>query len=84
MELVSKGRDLTWLEAMVSNEGEGEPDTLVTPPLKTGDLVRVGLWFGDTPPSKVSVGGYDETGVYMAGIVSGATISEFTSSCVSK
>ena len=82
MELVSKGRDLTWLEAMVSNAGEGEPDTLVTPPLKTDDLVKVGLWFGDTPPSNVSVGGYDETGVYMAGIVSGTTISEFTSSCV--
>lgn len=82
MELVSKGRDLTWLEAAVSNEGEGEPDTLVTPPLKTDDLVKVGLWFGDPSPSKVSVVGYAETGVYMAGIVSRATISEFTSSCV--
>jgi hypothetical protein len=84
MKLVKKGRDLSWLESAISREGEGELDTLVTTPLAVDDAAIISLWFGSSPPSKVSIVGYAETGVFMAGIVSGRAISEFSSSCVAK
>jgi hypothetical protein len=46
MELVNKGRNLTWLGNMVSSEGEGEPDTLVTNPLSANDTAAIRRWFG--------------------------------------
>lgn len=84
MVLVKRGRDLSWLEAAVSNDGEGDPDILLTTPLAADDATAIGSAFGDTPPSKVSVMGYAETGVFMTGIVAGRAISEFSSSCLAK
>lgn len=84
MNLVKKGRDLSWLEAAVLEEGEGEQDTLVTPPLAADAAVAIGSAFGDSPPSKVAVIGYAETGVFMTGVVAGQAISEFSSSCLTR
>lgn len=84
MQLVSKGQDVTGLEAVPSRDGDGEPDTLVTTPLDADDIATISSWFGDAPPSNVSVVGYAETGVFMAGTVAGPAISEFSSSCVAK
>jgi hypothetical protein len=84
MDLVKKGRDLGWLEAAVSKEGEGEPDILVTPPLAALDATAIGSGFGSSPPFKVSIIGYAETGVFMTGIVAREAISEFSSACLAK
>ncbi len=84
MDLVAKGQDLTWLESAVSRDGEGEPDTLATTPIKADEVKTIGPWFGDTPPLKVSIVGYAETGVFMVGTVAGPAIAEFNGSCVAK
>lgn len=84
MALVKRGRELSWLEAAVSKDGEGDPDILLTSPLVADDATAIGSAFGDKPPSKVSVIGYAETGVFMTGIVAGQAISEFSSLCLAK
>ena len=84
MDLVEKGQDLTWLESAVSRDGEGEPDTLVTTRIKADEIKTIGSWFGDTPPLKVSIVGYAETGVFMVGAVAGPAIAEFNASCVTE
>ncbi|MCQ1856378.1 hypothetical protein, partial [Neorhizobium galegae] len=71
MDLVVKGQDLTWLESAISRDGEGEPDTLVTNPIKGEEIKTIGSWFGNRPPLKVSIVGYAETGVSMVGAVAG-------------
>jgi hypothetical protein len=82
MALVKRGRDLSWLEAAVSSkDGEGEPDILVTPPMTAGEAVAIGSAFGNSPPSKVAVIGYAETGVFMTGVAAELAISEFSSAC---
>lgn len=82
MDLVEKGQDLTWLESTISRDGEGEPDTLVTTPIKADEMKTIGSWFSDTPPLKVSIVGYAETGVFMVGAVAEPAIAEFNASCV--
>lgn len=84
VDIVEKGRNLSWFEWLFSDEDAGEPDTIVTAPLSPEDLTKVGRWFDPHPPSKVSVVGVSETGVFMKGIVSGSEIREFLSSCISK
>jgi len=84
MDLVAKGQDLTWLESAVSRGSEREPDTLVTTPIKADEVKTIGAWFGDTPPSKVSIVGYAETDVFMVGAVAGPAIAEFNASCVNE
>jgi len=81
MGLVKKGRNVTSLEATVSREGDGGPDTFVTATLAAGDAVTISSWFGESPPSQVSIVGYAETGVFMTGIVDGRAISAFASEC---
>jgi hypothetical protein len=82
LTLVKKGREHSWLEAAVLEEGEGEPDILVTPPLAAEEAASIGSAFGDAPPSRVAVIGYAETGVSMTGVVAGQAISEFSSACL--
>lgn len=84
MDLVNKGQDLTWLEAAVSRDGDGEPDMLVTTPIRADEITTISSWFGDTPPLKVSIVGYSETGVFMAGAIAGPAIAEFSAACVTK
>jgi hypothetical protein len=55
---------------------------LVTTPIKADEIKTIGSWFGDRPPSKVSIVGYAETGVFMVGAVAGPAIAEFDASCV--
>ncbi|WP_105419124.1 hypothetical protein [Neorhizobium sp. T25_27] len=84
MDMVAKGQDLTWLESAVSRDGRGEPDTLVTTPLKAAEITKLSSWFGDMPPLKVSIVGYAETGVVMVGAVSGPAIAEVNAWCVAE
>lgn len=84
MALVKRGRDLSWLEAAVLKDGEGDPDILLTTPLAADDATAIGSAFGNRPPSKVSVIGYAETGVFMTGIVAGRAVSEFSSLCLAR
>lgn len=84
MDLIDRGQDLPWLEAAVSHDGDGELDMLVTMPIRADEIATIGAWFGDTPPSKVSIVGYSETGVFMAGVAAGPAITEFSASCVGK
>jgi hypothetical protein len=45
MDLVETGKDLTWLESAVSRDGDGEPDTLVTAPIKADEIKTIGPWY---------------------------------------
>lgn len=84
MDLVEKGPDITWLESALSREGEGAPDTLVTTTIGSDEISTIATWFGDAPPEKVSVVGYSETGVYMAGRTAGPAVTKFSASCVAR
>lgn len=35
----------TWLESAISRDGEGEPDTLVTTPIKADEMKTIGSWY---------------------------------------
>jgi hypothetical protein len=81
VDVVAKGRNevesfAEWLT------GIDAPDTIVTPPLSTEQVATLEGWFGSTPPTKVSVVGILETGVFMVGTRAGDAIRELQESCV--
>lgn len=60
----------------------GEPlDEILTDPLLPDDLANLTTWYSPWAPAKVSVVGIDETGVYIRGKRSGASITKFWSAC---
>jgi hypothetical protein len=81
VDVVAKGRDevepvADWLI------GIDAPDTVVTSQLSTEQVDTLERWFGSTPPTKVSVLGILETGVFMVGTRAGDAIRDLRKSCV--
>jgi hypothetical protein len=64
-------------------ETSGKLDTIVTPPLPRDAMVTLSDWFGHSPPTKVSVVGIDETGVFMVGTRDGLAVQDFDETCAS-
>ena len=80
--LIKKGRDRMWFEHLLFPEALGEPDLIVTPPLDPAEVAKTVRWFDPVPPSRLLVGGIDETIVRMKGTGSASDIRDLLSSCV--
>jgi hypothetical protein len=52
---------------LLSLLGINAPDTIITPPLSVAQVATLEGWFGSVPPTKVSVVGIWETGVFLVG-----------------
>lgn len=81
VDVVAKGRDRfatlhEWLTGIKA------PDTIVTPPLSTEQIAMLRDWFGSTLPTKVSIVGIHETGVFMVGTRTGDAIRDLRASCL--
>lgn len=80
--VVRIGPNIGWFKALFVDVPPGEPDTIITPPLAPEEFDSIAKLFEETPPPvSVSVGGIDETGVYMEAIVPGTALREFRSEC---
>ncbi|MGC5778827.1 hypothetical protein [Methylobacterium sp. NFXW15] len=62
--------------------GIDDPDTIVTPQMSMEQVASLENLFGTTPPTRVSVVGIWETGVFMVGAHPGSAIRKIRENCV--
>lgn len=74
--------DVVALSDSDAAEDADRVETIITLALSREAVTTLADWFGPGPPSKVSVAGIDETGVFMVGTRDGRAIRDFADACV--
>lgn len=82
--LAARGKDDPWGGYFFWRKNLNEPDTLISAPLTGDQIATISRWFGQAPPSEVSIIGFLETGVFMTGKATGKAIADFDAYCGAK